>query len=102
MEIYRRILLIGVSFTYFFFTPVYSSTVLVVMVVEPLVVSADCTYVAVVVYTLTALQLQNPSAIPVASDSPISRALSDGDNDFFIFVIMFYIVKHDVEIADAA
>ena len=71
------------------------------MVVEPLVVSADCTYVAVVVYTLTALQLQNPSAIPVASDSPISRALSDGDNDFFIF-LSFYDVKHGVETCEAS
>ena len=47
---------------YLFFTPVYSSTVFVLIVVVVLEVSPTCVYVAVVVIVRHALQLVIPSA----------------------------------------
>ena len=78
---------------YFFFTPWYSSTVLVVMVVFVLVESADCTQVAVVVTVLHALQAGKqhiaPTKTSAISSMLSSSALGDLDVKCFIFVISF-------------
>ena len=57
MQIY-----VGNFFIFYFFTPVYSSTVFVLMVVVLFVLSHTCVYVAVVLTVRQALQEVMPSA----------------------------------------
>ena len=68
---------------YLFFTPVYSSTVFVLIVVVVLEVSPTCVYVAVVVIVRHALQLVIPSA------TAILILTTDSKIYFFIFLRVF-------------
>ena len=67
----------------YFFTPVYSSTVLVLMVVVTFDVSDTCVYVAVVEIVLHALQ----ELIPAQTAMLISTA--DTNTSFFIVLLVF-------------
>ena len=67
----------------YFFTPVYSSTVLVLMVVVTFDVSDTCVYVAVVEIVLHALQ----ELIPAQTAMLISTA--DTNTSFFIVRFVF-------------
>ena len=67
----------------YFFTPVYSSTVFVLMVVVTFDVSETCVYVAVVLMVRHALQ----EVIPAHTAMLISTA--DMNNSFFIVLFVF-------------
>lgn len=75
--------LVGVYLRCYFFTPVYSSTVFVLMVVVTFDVSETCVYVAVVLIVLHALH----EVIPAHTAMLISTA--DINNTFFIVLLVF-------------